>query len=64
MTLSLLMYTLMMTTLVVLVGVLVVDAVRGLSRSYARRATRPGARAHGLPASSGARNHGVASTRS
>lgn len=51
MTLSVLMYAMMMTTLVVLVGVLVVDAVRDVLRSSARRAPRTA----GQPGRSGPR---------
>ncbi|MEA2274731.1 MAG: hypothetical protein QOI98_3439 [Solirubrobacteraceae bacterium] len=40
MTLSVLMYAMMMTTLVVLVGVLVVDAVGDVLSWYARRSSR------------------------
>ena len=43
MTLSVVMYTMMMTTLVVLVGMLVVDAVRDVLSWSARRTTRFGA---------------------
>jgi hypothetical protein len=50
MTLSVLMYAMMMTTLVLLVGVLVVDAVRDVLRWSARRAARAtgDAPAHGV----------------
>jgi len=40
MTLSVLMYAMMMTTLVVLVGVLTLDAVRDVLSWFARRAPR------------------------
>ena len=60
MTLSLLMYILMLTALASLAGVLVVDAVRGLRRTAARRA----ARAQGRPAGSAARSRGTAPTTS
>jgi hypothetical protein len=39
MTLSVLMYAMILATFVVLAGVLAVDAVRGLSQRFARRAT-------------------------
>jgi hypothetical protein len=55
MTLSLLIYVLMITALAS-----VVDAVRGLRRAAARSA----ARAEGRPATSGARNRGTATTTS
>jgi hypothetical protein len=60
MTLSLLMYVLMITTLASVAGVLVFDAVRGLRRAFARRA----APAQGRPATSGARKRGAAPTTS
>jgi len=60
MTLSLLIYALMITTLVSLAGVLVVDTVRGLSRSPAPKAARSIDRS----ASRSARNYGAAATRS
>jgi hypothetical protein len=44
MTLSVLMYVMMMTTLVVLVGVLVVDAVGDVLSWHARRSSRVRAR--------------------
>jgi hypothetical protein len=47
MTLSLLLYTLMLTTLVILAGVLVADGVRALSRASARRTARLVDRTHG-----------------
>jgi hypothetical protein len=60
MTLSLLMYLLMIAALASLAGVLVVDVARGLRRASARRASR----AEGRPATSGARNRGAAPTTS
>lgn len=60
MTLTLLMYVLMITALASVAGVLVVDAVRGLRRASARRAERADGR---TPASS-ARNRGAAPTTS
>jgi hypothetical protein len=51
MTLSVLMYAMMITTFVALVGVLVVDAVRDVLRSSARRAPRSA----GQPGSAGPR---------
>jgi hypothetical protein len=64
MTLSVLMYAMMMVSLVVLVGVLSVDAVRGVSRWSVRRAARSVGRAGERSAASGARNRGVVPTRS
>jgi hypothetical protein len=64
MTLSLLMYTLMMTTLVILVGVLVADAVRGRARSSVRRPVEAADPAGRRPAASRDRGYGVAPTRS
>jgi hypothetical protein len=64
MTLSLLMYTLMFATAVTLSGVLVADAVRGLSRRYARRGARSADSALGRSAASRARTRRVAPTRS
>jgi hypothetical protein len=60
MTLSLLIYVLMITALASVAAVLVVDAVRGLRRASARSA----ARAEGRPATSGARKRGAATTTS
>jgi hypothetical protein len=64
MTLSLLMYALMMSMLVMLVAVLVVDAVRGLRRASAQKAAPTVARPEGRPATSGGRTRGVVPTRS
>ena len=64
MTLSLLMYALMIATAVALSSVLVVDAVRGLLRRHARRAVAPEASAPGRPAAADARTRRVAPTRS
>jgi hypothetical protein len=63
MTLTVLMYAMMMATFAVLAGLLVVDAVRALSRRPARRAadrTVP----HPRSAAAGARSRGVVPTRS
>ncbi|MGH2941216.1 MAG: hypothetical protein ACRDLN_00355 [Solirubrobacteraceae bacterium] len=59
MTLSLLMYALMIATAATLSSVLVVDAVRSLSRRHARRAV-----AAGRPVATDARTRRVAPTRS
>ena len=64
MTLSVLMYAMMMVSLVVLVGVLSVDAVRGVLRWSVRGADRSIGRSGERSATSGARNHGVVPTRS
>jgi hypothetical protein len=64
MTLSLLIYVLMTTTLVILAAVLVLDTVRGLRRSSAQRAARTVGRPEGRPATPGARTNGVMPTRS
>jgi hypothetical protein len=64
MTLSLLMYVLMMTTLASLAAVLVVDAVRGLRRSSAQKTPPTVGRPEARPATPGARTHGVVPTRS
>jgi hypothetical protein len=64
MTLSLLMYVLMIITLAPLAGVLVVDAVRGLWLAPARRGARAAGRADRRAASSRAPSHGAASTTS
>ena len=60
MTLSLLMYVLMLIALASLAAILVVDAVRGLRRASARRA----APAQRRPAGSAARSRGTAPTTS
>jgi hypothetical protein len=64
MTLSVLMYAMMVVSLVVLVGVLSVDAVRGVLRWSVRRAPRSVGRAGERSAGSSARNGGVVPTRS
>jgi hypothetical protein len=64
MTLSLLMIVLMTTTLVILAGTLVLDAVRARSRSAARRVAPAVARNDRRTAASGARNRGAVPTRS
>ena len=64
MTLSVLMYAMMMVSLVVLVGVLIVDAVRDVLRWSVDRAARSAGPPGGRSAASGARNRGVAPTRS
>ena len=60
MTLSLLMYVLMIAALASLAAVLVVDAFRGLQRAAARRA----ARAAGRQGTSSARSRGATPTTS
>jgi hypothetical protein len=60
MTLSLLLYVLMIIALASVTAVLIADAVRGLRRVSARRATRAKRR----PATSSARNRGAAPTPS
>jgi hypothetical protein len=64
MTLSVLMYAMMLVSLVVLVGVLVVDAARGVLRWSVRGAPRSIGRAGERSATSGTRNRDVVPTRS
>jgi hypothetical protein len=64
MTLSVLMYAMVMVSLVMLVGVLFVDAVRGVLRWSAHRAPRSVGPAAGRSAASGAHDRGVVPTRS
>jgi hypothetical protein len=64
MTLSLLMYVLMIASFVALAGVLVVDAIRDVAARRARRPVRTQDPAAGRSAATGARNRHVAPTRS
>lgn len=64
MTLSLLIFALMVSTLVALAGILVVDAVRGLARWSARRAGRSAAPAPRRSSAAGARDRRAMPTRS
>ncbi len=62
MTLSVLMYAMMMATFVALAGVLAFDAVTGVLRWSARRAARSTASAPRRTAAAGARNSRVVPT--
>jgi hypothetical protein len=64
MTLSVLMYAMMVVLLVMLVGLLMVDVARGVLRSPVCKAPRSGGRAAERSAASSARNGGVVPTRS
>jgi hypothetical protein len=63
MTLSVLMYAMMLATFVVLAGVLVVDAVRGLSQRFARRATDSAGSPRERSRAAGARDRRAVPTR-
>jgi len=64
MTLSVLMYALMMAAFVALAGVLVFDAVAAVLRWSGHRQAQPSAPAPRRPAASGARPPRAATTRS
>lgn len=63
MTLSVLMYAMMAATFAVLAGVLVADAIRGLSSRLARRPAGSAGAPRARSAASGASTHRVVPTR-
>ncbi len=64
MTLSVLMYALMLATSVALAGVLAFDAVMAVRRSSARRRAQPVRAVHRRPTPAGARPPRAAATKS
>ena len=64
MTLSVLMYALMMATFVALAGVLVLDAVAAVRRRSGHRQAQPAASAQRRPAAASARPPRAVTTRS
>ena len=64
MTLSVLMYALMLATCVALAGVLAFDAVTAVLRSSAHRRAQPARSAHRRPTATGTRPPRAAATKS